>query len=202
MLWPPGPPDHGPRWEPLDVIDETSENWMFPDDDGITATEDTPVEPSADDSWSAQLDPGLLMGFLSEFRSATMETATAARDGAKAGSAVAVRRDPVTSRLEAVEPEPWETDPYAGSDRQVTPEWWFALDGRWYPPELHPDRQVMTTEQPKVEPTQEIFRPIVETPVSIEPTTVSIEPDGKDRAARRRLFAKRRREVGGFALET
>ena len=25
------------------------------------------------------------------------------------------------------------------SDTQPDPSWWLAVDGRWYPPELHPD---------------------------------------------------------------
>jgi hypothetical protein len=44
------------------------------------------------------------------------------------------------------EPEPWVDDPYAGSTRQVTPHWWLAADGRWYPPELHPDAEAPAAE--------------------------------------------------------
>lgn len=44
------------------------------------------------------------------------------------------------------EPEAW--DPYQGSGTQVAPDWWVASDGRWYPPELHPDRQAEAAAPP------------------------------------------------------
>jgi len=169
------------------VIDETAENWTFTDDEAQSPAEGATDAPALDEPWARQLEPGLLMGFLSEFRAAT-------REKAEAEMGMAVRgRDRVTSRLQpAREPEPWEINPYEGSDAQVTPEWWFATDGRWYPPELHPDRQV------PVEPPQEVCEPIAET--AAEPIPPG-EPAGKDRIVRKAFLLRGGRNAGGLALE-
>ena len=169
------------------MIDETAENWTFTDDEAQAPAEATTGASALDDPWARQLEPEMLMGFLSEFRGATREKAVA-ESGTSART-----RESVTSRFEAVrEPEPWEIDPYEGSEAQVTPEWWFAADGRWYPPELHPDRQV------PVEPAQEIREPITE---PITETIPPAEPVAKDHTVRKPFVLRAGRKAGRFALE-
>lgn len=171
------------------MIDETSTNWTFAEDEGPTPDPEVAEEPAADDPWARQLEPGLLMAFLSDFRCADREKAAAEK------ATVSRRRDSAAPRFSPEpEPEPWESDPYHGSDTQVTPEWWFATDGRWYPPELHPDRQV------SIEPVGEICEPIIEMNPSVE-MTPSAESDARDRTARKSFFTRNQRHAGGFALE-
>ncbi|HET7523510.1 MAG TPA: hypothetical protein VFJ79_05130 [Acidimicrobiales bacterium] len=173
------------------MIDETAENWTFADDEAQIPAGGATDAPALDEPWARQLEPELLMGFLSDFRGAMREKALAERATPGRG------RDRVSSRLEAArEPEPWEINPYEGSDTQVTPEWWFATDGRWYPPELHPDRQV------PVEPAPETLEPITGTVPEIPSETApSAEPVGKDRAGRKLFLPGGGRKAGGFALE-
>ncbi|HET6917620.1 MAG TPA: hypothetical protein VFH56_16155 [Acidimicrobiales bacterium] len=169
------------------MIDETAENWTFTEDDVQTAAEGAMAAPVPDEPWAGELEPGMLMGFLSEFRTAVREKAVA-ETGTPASA-----RDRASSRLEAAkEPEPWEINPYEGSEAQVTPEWWFASDGRWYPPELHPDRQV------PVEPAQENREAITET---IAETTPAAESVGKDHTVRKPFVLRAGRKAGRFALE-
>lgn len=169
------------------MIDETADNWTFAEDEVQTAAEGAVAAPVPDDPWARELEPGMLMGFLSEFRSAVREKTVAET------AAPTRARDRVTARLEAArEPEPWEVNPYEGSERQVTPEWWFASDGRWYPPELHPDQQV------PVEPAPEIREPITET---IAETTPAAESVVKDHTVRKPFVLRAGRKLGGFALE-
>lgn len=173
------------------MIDETAENWTFADDEAQVPAEGTTDAPALDEPWARQLEPELLMGFLSEFRGAIREKAIAERSVPGRG------RERAASRFEPVrEPEPWEINPYEGSEAQVTPEWWFATDGRWYPPELHPDRQV------PVEPAQETREPITETvPEALSESIPSADPVGKDRTGRKPFLLGGGRKAGGFALE-
>lgn len=169
------------------MIDETAGNWTFTEDEVQAPAEGAIEDAALKDPWAGQLDPGVLMGFLSEFRTAAREKA-AAETGTPASG-----RDRVASRFEAArEPEPWEINPYEGSEAQVTPEWWFASDGRWYPPELHPDRQVA------VEPVQEIRESIAEPIIETAP---SAEPVGKDHTVRKPFVLRAGRKAGRFAIE-
>lgn len=168
------------------MIDETSAEWMFNEEEGGVAAEGARAA-AVGDGVAAQVDAGVLMGFLSEFRSAVREQAAAER------GAAARRREPAGSRLDRpAEPEPWELDPYVGSEKQVTPEWWFADDGRWYPPELHPDCQV------PVEPVQEVREPVSEPIVEAVP---NVAPVGQDNPGRKPFLLRGRRQPGGLALE-
>lgn len=88
-----------------------------------------------------------LLGFLSDFRTAQQEEANRVQEAAAAGkrAALPVRRGlnpTLASPAEKAEIAAEIYDPYAGSEAQISPEWWLASDGRWYPPELHPDVQV------------------------------------------------------------
>lgn len=88
-----------------------------------------------------------LMGFLSEFRSAgrvgpgdPVRPEERAEPGEQApdrhGVATVSQAPPYDD-----DPDLWLEDPYSGCDHQVGAGWWVASDGRWYPPELHPDVQ-------------------------------------------------------------
>ena len=47
-----------------------------------------------------------------------------------------------------------------GSDVQETPDWWKASDGRFYPPELHPDYvKPVAPAPPVVDAAPEVTRP-------------------------------------------
>ena len=88
-----------------------------------------------------------LMGFLTDFRTSQREQrkpastptpADASPPGTPASTAVrdGNRFDFNTNH----EADNW-VDPYAGAATQVGPDWWQASEGKWYPAELHPDRQ-------------------------------------------------------------
>jgi len=78
-------------------------------------------------------DEGLghdLMSFLSDFRGA--------RHPARASSSPSETVDLVdTAETTAQE----EEGACYGSEDPQGPGWWIATDGRWYPPELHPQAQ-------------------------------------------------------------
>lgn len=120
-----------------------------------------------------QIDSAVLMGFLSDFRSATREKQVAERsDIARQSTQPAVGAgQQVVSRFKVgpADPEPWELDPYVGAERQVAPDWWIAADGRWYAPELHPDAQV------PVEPLQQASEPVSEPDLPLD--NVAVEPE-------------------------
>jgi hypothetical protein len=136
--------------EQVDVSDASAGDWTFLEDETGPALQS---EPGADQIELAdqadqidpvdQIDSNVLMGFLSDFRSAVREKQMSERARQTARPAVGAYKDAV-SRFEVgpADPEPWELDPYVGAERQVAPDWWIAADGRWYAPELHPDAQV------------------------------------------------------------
>ncbi|HVA75022.1 MAG TPA: hypothetical protein VNF71_10715 [Acidimicrobiales bacterium] len=113
------------------------------DDWTDTPTADPTGDAPAVQPWTDHADSELLMTFLSDFRSAARDRrpSEVSNGGVQAGMP-RERGQETTSRFSAVpeEREEWLDDPYAGSERQVTPDWWLAADSRWYPPELHPDR--------------------------------------------------------------
>lgn len=84
-----------------------------------------------------------LLGFLVDFRTAqeeeavrVAESAIAARRSAPSASTAAHATGPTSP---PGGPVPEFYDPYAGSEVQVSGDWWLASDGRWYAPEVHPD---------------------------------------------------------------
>ena len=116
-----------------------------------------PVEIEVYESAAGPAEPvgADLMGFLSDFRSGQREVRQPKPD---------IKPDTESSVSEAVrglnrfdfkvqEPHDW-VDPYAGSSKQIGPDWWQASDGKWYPGELHPDRQapVAAAAEPAAEP--------------------------------------------------
>lgn len=121
--------------EQLDVSDAAARDW--------NSLEDETNQELHSEPWAREIDSTVLMGFLSDFRSATREKLVADSGKQTAQPAVGANQQ-VISRFKVgpAEPEPWELDPYVGAERQVAPDWWIAADGRWYAPELHPDAQV------------------------------------------------------------
>ncbi len=92
-----------------------------------------------------------LLAFLSDFRSADDVAAPASDEedyGLEPAWPASGRRSDDASRFAVAPEEPASWDPYQGSEAQVTPDWWMASDGLWYPPELHPDRQVQAAPAP------------------------------------------------------
>lgn len=94
-----------------------------------------------------------LMSFLDDFRSAVnRDVAASEAKGEEKVPGATVKTSPVptgVARGAFAEDEPsWEDDPYLGSPVQVAADWWMAADGRWYPPELHPDRSVQPAPGP------------------------------------------------------
>ena len=102
-----------------------------------------PVEIEVDDSAVAPVDQigADLMGFLTDFRTGQREVHQAKGDAdASEGSPSEAVRGMNRYEFNTKEPEEW-VDPYAGSQKPMGPDWWQASDGKWYPGELHPDRQ-------------------------------------------------------------
>lgn len=94
-----------------------------------------------------------LMGFLTDFRTGQREVHQPKPDP---------KPEPEPATSEAVrglnrfdfntkEADDW-VDPYAGSPKPMGPEWWQAADGKWYPGELHPDRQATAAAESAPEP--------------------------------------------------
>ena len=82
-----------------------------------------------------------LMGFLTDFRSGQRDVHQPKPD-AKADAEATSEAVRGQSRFEfhTKDPDEW-VDPYAGNPMPMGPDWWRASDGKWYPGELHPDRQ-------------------------------------------------------------
>ncbi len=60
------------------------------------------------------------------------------------------------------------------SDEPQGPGWWYATDGRWYPPEMHPDHRP-DPEPPPPEPPP-VVAPVV--PPGWSPTGAAVPPSG------------------------
>jgi hypothetical protein len=133
-----------------------------------------PVEIEVFESAAAPVDQmgADLMGFLTDFRTGQREInlpGPESTDDPDGSPAEAVRGQ---SRYEVHTKEPGEwIDPYAGSPHQMGPDWWQASDGKWYPGELHPDRQAVAATP--VEPVDE--------PHPIDPTTAPDDAGGRKR---------------------
>lgn len=146
------------------MFDESASDLIFP--------EDEPDQSLQNESSAYDINPSVLMDFLSDFRSAAREKEAAERmESTKPGRQPAASTQAgVVSRFRVgpADPEPWVLDPYVGADRQVEPDWWMAADGRWYMPELHPDAQVhaeplqSAAVEPVGEPDVQFERPVVE----------------------------------------
>jgi hypothetical protein len=91
------------------------------------------AEPPA--SGTEQLGSDVLLAFLSDFRSP--QVVQEPEDPAQVRSTETTLGFGVASG----NPDAHLDDPYAGSEAQLGADWWLASDGRWYAPELHPDRQ-------------------------------------------------------------
>jgi hypothetical protein len=167
----------------LHVHDQSaSEGWtMAAEEYGYTSPfGGPPVEIELYESAAAPVDQmgADLMGFLTDFRTGQREVNQPKPDPKADGegpSSEAVRGQ---SRFEfhTKEPEEW-VDPYAGSPKPMGPDWWQASDGKWYPSELHPDRQAPVAAQ--TEPAAE--------PHPIDPSTGS--PASDEGAGRKRRFS-------------
>ncbi|HMC39716.1 MAG TPA: hypothetical protein VKI19_08650 [Acidimicrobiales bacterium] len=100
-------------------------------------------EPRREPAAESEVDGSDLLAFLFDFRSA--------RDAPATADVVAAVAEP-GSRFHIVPRQEWTGDPYQGSDAQEGPDWWQASDGRWYPPEVHPDRQPVAEPEPEPAP--------------------------------------------------
>lgn len=128
---------------PLESTDSESWNVSHAAASDWNLSEDETNPELQSEPWALEIDSSMLMGFLSDFRSATREKAVGASGGQTAQPSVGPNQQVVSRfRVGPADPEPWELDPYVGAERQVAPDWWIAADGRWYAPELHPDAQV------------------------------------------------------------
>lgn len=149
--------------------------------------EDETNQELQSEPWARQIDSTVLMGFLSDFRSATREQLVAERrnSGTQTTQPAVSANQQVLSRFKVgpADPEPWELDPYVGADRQVAPDWWIAADGRWYAPELHPDAQVAA------ERLEQADEPVIEADVPPEPLVV--EPEVRPQGLRPYRVARR-----------
>ena len=159
-----------------------SEGWtMAAEEYGYTSPfGGPPVEIELCESVAAPVDQmgADLMGFLTDFRSSQREARQPKPDvkaDAEGAPSEAVRGQ---SRFEfqTKERDEW-FDPYAGSPKAMGPDWWQASDGKWYPGELHPDRQPPAVAE--VEPTAE--------PHPIDGSTAP--GNSEEAAARKRRFS-------------
>ena len=139
-----------------------------------------PIEIEVYESAAAPVDQmgADLMGFLTDFRTSQREARQPAKqpEGADGTPASAAIRGQSRFDFHTKEAEAW-VDPYAGSPMQVAADWWQASDGKWYPAELHPDRQA-----PAPAPIEAVSEPH---PMGPEQQTAAGEPeDGSNRKKR------------------
>ena len=119
-----------------------------------------------------------LMGFLTDFRTGQREVQQPKPDPTADSDAPTSEAIRGQSRFDfhTKDAEEW-VDPYAGCAKPMGSDWWQAADGKWYPGELHPDRQVVAA-----------------APVEAAPGPHPIDPSGADGtsdggAARKRRFS-------------
>jgi hypothetical protein len=123
-----------------------------------------------------------LMGFLSDFRTGQREVCQPKPD---------VKTEPDASTAEAVrglnrfefntkEADDW-IDPYAGHQKPMGADWWQASDGKWYPGELHPDRQAPVASAAPVDAAPE--------PHPVDPASPATAGEPDDAAGRKRRFS-------------
>jgi hypothetical protein len=126
---------------------EPTSDWTIPDVVSFEPGFDGSPEVSLHDP----LSQTALMDFLSDFRTGHLELALGPEVGdAEVAPHIPAAHQPAGSYLVAATQEAtYLDDPYLGSAEQVAGDWWLASDGRWYPPELHPDLQMEAAWQPE-----------------------------------------------------